>query len=498
MNSRRSTDDRSRQPTLNDRTSITYETPYLFVNGERLGAAGRTKLAVINPATGERLGDVPCAAREDIDRALAAAEKGFAEWRKVIPYERAKILRRASAILRERTDRIASLITLEEGKPLTEARLEVNAAIDVIEWDAEEGRRIYGRVIPARARGSRYLAFREPVGPVAAFTPWNFPVAFVNRKLSAALATGCSIIIKPAEQTPASSLALAQAYADAGVPSGVINVVYGDPPVVSRHLINSPVIRKVSFTGSVETGKQVARMAADGLKRVTMELGGHAPVIILDDADIDQAVTLSIAAKFRNAGQMYMAPTRFYIHVSVYDRFISAFAGSAERLKVGDGLDAGVQMGPLLSAIRLEAMERFVDDAVRRGAKLVSGGRRIGERGNFWAPTVLADLPPDSLVMTHEPLGPLAAMVPFQSLEEVVASANGLPYGLASYVFTRSAKVAADLTDALESGMVGINTFVLGPPETPFGGVKESGYESEGGIEGLLAYTVPKFVNHQT
>ncbi len=475
-----------------------YDAPYLLIDGEKVPAGTRITQPIVNPATGETLAALPHASPADLDRALEAAARAFLVWRKVSPYERSKLLRKAAALIRERADHIGMLLTQEQGKPLAEAKIEAMAAADIIEWDAEEGRRSYGRLIPARAEGARYIVMKEPVGPVAAFSPWNFPVVLSTRKISAALATGCSIVIKPAEETPASPLAIAQAFVDAGLPKGVINVVYGVPADVSTHLIQSDVIRKISFTGSVQVGKLLAKQAASGLKRATMELGGHAPVVVFDDADIDQAVPMSVGAKYRNAGQICVAPTRFYVHSSVHDKFVEKFAAMANAIPVGNGMDSASKMGPVANPRRIDAMERFIGDAVKQGAKLMAGGERLGNQGNFWKPTVLADVPPSAKIMNEEPFGPVAVTSRFDTFDEVVKEANRLPFGLASYAFTRSAKTANAIAEAFESGMVSLNGFALAMPETPFGGVKESGYGSEGGTEGLEAYQITKFVSHQT
>lgn len=472
-----------------------YERLQLYVDGAWLDPEGRRTQPVVNPATGEQIGILPHASTADLDRALEAARRGFQVWRKVAPNERSKVLRRAAALIRERADRIAAVLTMEEGKTVGESKLEVLSAAEVFEWMAEEGRRSYGRLIPARADGLRQMVVKEPVGPVAAFSPWNFPAVTPARKIAAALAAGCSCIIKPAEETPATALLIARALEEAGLPKGVLNVVFGVPSEVSTHLIASPIIRKISFTGSTAVGKLLAKLAADGVKRATMELGGHAPVVVFDDVDPEKVAPLAVAAKFRNAGQVCISPTRFYVHESVHDRFVDKFAELSAALPVGDGLDPAMKMGPLANPRRVDAMERVIGDAKARGAKLRTGGSRVGNAGNFWQPTVLSDIPEDAQMMNVEPFGPVAAMVRFKSFDEVVEKANRLPYGLAAYAFTGSARTATAIGEALESGLVGVNTFGVTVPETPFGGVKESGYGSEGGSEGLDAYLQTKFVS---
>jgi succinate-semialdehyde dehydrogenase/glutarate-semialdehyde dehydrogenase len=466
----------------------------LFIDGAWTKAASGRTIDVVNPATGDRIGSVAHAERADLDRALEAAEKGFRTWRKVSAFDRSKVMRKAADILRSRADAVAELLTMEQGKPLPEAKMEVLAGADVIDWFAEEARRTYGRVIPARAEGVYQLVVKEPVGPVAAFTPWNFPINQVVRKLSGALAAGCSIIVKAPEETPASPAELIRAFADAGVPAGVMNLVYGVPAEISEYLIPHPTIRKISFTGSTAVGKQLAALAGAHMKRVTMELGGHAPVIVFDDADIAKAAKLVAAAKYRNAGQVCASPTRMLVQESVYEQFVDVFVAHTKALKVGSGLESGVTMGPLANTRRVAAMETFIGDAQQKGATIRTGGNRIGNKGNFFEPTVLTDVPTEARVMNEEPFGPLALISPFRGFEDAVAEANRLPYGLASYAYTRSAKTANAIAEAVEAGMMSINHHGLALPETPFGGVRDSGYGSEGGSEAIEAYLNTKFV----
>ena len=466
-----------------------YVDTQLFINGEwRPSAEGRT-LPVVNPATGKEIGRVAHAGRPDLDRALEAAQKGFEVWRDLVPAERSKIMRRAAALVRERAGDVAPLLTQEQGKPLAEAKAETLAAADIIEWFAEEGFRVYGRIVPSRASLSiRQMVLKDPVGPVAAFTPWNFPINQVVRKVGAALAAGCSMLVKAPEETPAAPAALVKAFADAGLPAGVLGLVYGNPAEISSYLIPHPVIRKITFTGSIPVGKQLAALAGQHMKRVTMELGGHAPVIVCEDADIAAAVKITGGAKFRNAGQVCISPTRFLVHKSIAADFAKALADHAKGLKVGDGLAEGTQMGPLANARRIDAMSAFTEDAVKKGAKLLFGGQRIGNAGNFWQPTILADVPREARVFNDEPFGPMAAIRPFENLEEAIAEANRLPYGLAGYAFTKSLKNADLLSRRLEVGMLWINIPAMPSAEMPFGGVKDSGYGSEGGPEALEAY----------
>jgi succinate-semialdehyde dehydrogenase/glutarate-semialdehyde dehydrogenase len=473
---------------------MTYPQVSLHIDGAWCKGAGGKSEPVLNPATGDAIGDVPHAESADLDRALAAAEKGYKAWRKVSAYDRYKLMRKAADIFRSRIDDVAAILTLEQGKPLAEAKGEAMAGADVIDWFAEEGRRAYGRVIPARAEGIYQIVVKEPVGPVAAFTPWNFPINQAVRKISAAVTTGCSVIIKGPEETPASCAALVQAYLDAGLPAGVINLVFGVPATISEYLIPHPTIRKISFTGSTVVGKHLASLAGKHMKRVTMELGGHAPAIVFDDADVDVAVKLLSANKFRNAGQVCVSPTRFLVQEKVYEPFVEKFVKAAKAIKVGDGLDKETRMGPLANARRVEAMERFIADAKAKGAKVETGGNRIGNKGYFFEPTVLTDVPRDARIMNEEPFGPIAPIAPFKDFDSVVSEANRLPYGLAAYAYTRSAKTAAAIGSAVETGMISINHHGLALPEVPFGGVKDSGYGSEGGSEAIEGYLVTKFI----
>jgi succinate-semialdehyde dehydrogenase/glutarate-semialdehyde dehydrogenase len=467
----------------------------LFINGESTDSIADVTLPVVNPATGEPIGTVSHAERADLDLALQAADNGFKVWRRISAYERSKTMRKAADLLRGRVDDIARAMTTEQGKPLAEAKLEIMFAGDMIDWFAEEARRTYGRVIPARAEGVYQLVVKEPVGPVAAFSPWNFPINQAVRKISAALAAGCSVILKGPEEAPASVAALVRAFADAGVVPGAVNLVFGVPSVISEYLIPHPVIRKVSFTGSTAVGKRLASLAGLHMKRVTMELGGHAPAIIFDDADLDVAVKILAASKYRNAGQVCVAPTRFLVQKKVYDSFVEKFIVATKAVKVGDGLEAGTTMGPLAHDRRVSAMEGFVSDAVHQGAHVETGGDRIGNRGFFWEPTILTHTAKGSRVMNEEPFGPVSVMVPFSDFDDAVMEANRLPYGLAAYAYTRSARTANLIGAAVESGMVSINHYGLALPEVPFGGVKDSGYGSEGGSEAIEGYLKSKLIS---
>jgi succinate-semialdehyde dehydrogenase/glutarate-semialdehyde dehydrogenase len=472
-----------------------YQDVLLHIDGEWRKAADGKTLDVINPATEEVIGTLPRAGIVDLDAALAAAAAGFAAWRKTSPYERSKIMRKAAELVRERKDAIAALMTQEQGKPLAEAGIEIAGSADVIDWFAEEGRRAYGRLIPGRAPGVFQMSTREPIGVVAGFTPWNFPMSQAVRKVSAALAAGCSFILKGPEETPASCAELVRAFIDAGLPKGVLSLVFGIPADISEYLIPHPIIRKISFTGSTVVGKHLAAMAGANMKRATMELGGHAPAIICNDADLDAAVKTLAGAKFRNAGQVCIAPTRFLVQNEIYAPFLEKFTIAANALKLGNGLDAGTTMGPLANDRRVAAMESLIADAVQKGATIAAGGKRHGNKGYFFEPTILTDIPANARVLHEEPFGPLALMLPFDTLDNAITEANRLDYGLAAYAYTRSTHNAAAIGASVESGMVTINHQGLALPETPFGGVKDSGYGSEGGAEGLEPYMVTKFIS---
>lgn len=471
----------------------------MLIDGEWSGGSEGTSEDVLNPASGQLLGRLPHASAADLERAVVAADHAFASWSRTPAIERCGILLRAARLMRERSEIIAHILVMEQGKPLAEARGEIVGAIEIFEWYAEEARRIYGRVIPSRLPRTRHLVMREAVGPVAAFTPWNFPALTPARKIAGALASGCTCVIKPAEETPGTALELARACVDAGLPRGVLNVVFGVPAQVSDFLLRAPQIRKITFTGSTAVGKQLAAAAAlHGAKRCTMELGGHAPVIVADDADIEAAVKLCVASRFRNAGQVCVAASRFFVQQAVYPEFLERFVEATQGLKLGSGLAPTTGMGPLANARRLEAMTSFVDDALQRGARIATGGKRHDGAGFFWQPTVLTDLPDNALAMRVETFGPVAPIVGFSSLDEALQRANAVPFGLAGYAFTTSAATAMTLSDQLQVGMLGINTLGISLAEAPFGGVKESGYGSEGGTEGLDAYLSTKFLAHTT
>ena len=468
----------------------------LYIDGEWLSAGSRRTHRVINPANGATLGELPLVDTADLDRALQAAERGYRLWKRATAEERGRVLKGAAQLIRQRVDHIARIGTLEEGKTLGETRIEALVTANLFEFYGEECRRTYGRVL-VRPTGTRSLVVKEPVGPVAAFAPWNFPIANPGRKLGAPIAAGCSVILKPAEEAPGSAIEIVRALVDAGLPPGVAQLVFGVPDEVSRHLLASPIIRKLSFTGSTAVGKHLLTLAAATVKRTTMELGGHAPVIVFDDADLDRTVETLAVGKIRNSGQVCVSPTRFYVQEGIYDRFVAAYSERIRKVNVGDGLLDTSHMGPMANPRRPAAIEKFIEDARSHGAKVHAGGERHGKEGLFFQPTVLSNVPVHAKIMNEEPFGPVAVLAPFKTFDDAVEQANRLPYGLAAYAFTESAKRAMLIGDAIESGMVGINTVAMAAADAPFGGVKESGFGSEDGPEGLAACLVTKTI-HQT
>ena len=466
----------------------------LFVDGAWQAGEGRDTRPVVNPATGGAIADVPLASTADLDAALGAAERGFAVWRATDANDRAAILHKAAGLIRERADAIATLMTREQGKPIAEARGEVISSAQMFDWFAEEALRHYGRVL-VRPTGQRSIVIQQPVGVVAALSPWNFPVYLMAKKLAPALAAGCAVICKPPEETPGCTSAIIRCLDDAGLPKGVAQLVFGVPDTVSRHLLASPITRKVSFTGSVPVGQHLLKLAADGVKRTTMELGGHAPVLIFADCDLERTLDMVVPQKFRNAGQVCVSPTRFYVEEAIYEDFLAGFAARTAQLPVGDGLDPANRMGPLANVRRPDAIEKLVDDAKAKGARTLAGGERFGDGGFFFQPTLLADVPNEADIMSSEPFGPVAVSRSFRDFDDAIEQANRLPYGLAAFAFTENGRRANLLGDAIEAGMVGINSFAISMADAPFGGVKMSGFGSEGGIEGFESYTVTKAIH---
>jgi succinate-semialdehyde dehydrogenase / glutarate-semialdehyde dehydrogenase len=466
----------------------------MIIDGEKISVGHRRTHKVINPATEEVLGELPLADAADLDRALQTAAKGFNIWRNSTAQERAAVLQGAARLMLERQEDIARIATMEQGKTLAETRIEVMMNVGLFNFYAGECQRVYGRQL-VRPAGMRSTVTYEPVGPVAAFAPWNFPIGNPGRKLGAPIAAGCSVILKSAEEAPASALAIVQCLLDAGLPKEVAQAVYGVPDEVSRHLLASPIIRKLSFTGSTVVGKHLAKIAADDMKRTTMELGGHGPVLVFDDVDVDHVLNTMVPGKYRNAGQVCVSPTRFIVQENVFDRFRDGFIERAKAIKVGNGLETGIQMGPMANPRRPDTMERMIGDAVTRGAKLGCGGERIGNQGYFYAPSVISEVPLDAEIMNEEPFGPVAIINPFGSEDAMIAEANRLPYGLAAYSWTNDAKRQKRLAREVETGMFCVNTVMLGGPDTPFGGVKWSGHGHEDGPEGVMACMVLKTVH---
>lgn len=466
----------------------------LLIEGRWRPATDNVRLEVRNPATGDVVTLAASAQLGDLEAAAQSASRGFEIWRDTSGLERGKVLRSTAASLRARAVEIGRKITLENGKTLAESEAEVHWAADYLEWYAEEARRTYGRVIPARNPDVRQFVLREPIGPVLALGTWNGPLVVAARKVAPALAAGCSVILKSAEQCPSGASEMALELMNAGLPAGVLNVVQGDPGLISSFLISHPVIRKITFTGSASVGKLLARQAGEYLKPITLELGGHAPVIVCEDADIRVVVEKLIPVKFRAAGQICSSPSRFFVHQSLREEFVRRVASATRELTVGDGMDVSSRVGPLIGASRVDAIERLVADAVSKGARVAAGGARIGDRGFFFQPTVLDDVSDECTIMNEEPFGPLIAVSEFTELDAVIQRANRLTFGLAAYVFTSSLATSRLLTRKLECGLVGVNTFVVSMAEAPFGGVKESGYGHEGGIEGITSFLIDKFV----
>jgi succinate-semialdehyde dehydrogenase/glutarate-semialdehyde dehydrogenase len=465
----------------------------LFIDGSWRAGEDRDHFTVVNPVTGSGIAELPLASEADLDEALAAAERAWPEWRSTDVEKRGAILHKAAKLLRERADEIGRLMTQEQGKPFAESKAEVFGAAQMFDWYAEEAKRDYGRVL-VRPTGQRSMVLHQPVGPVATFTPWNFPVYLLAKKVAAALAAGCTVISKPPEETPGCTGAVARALDDAGLPKGVFQLVHGVPDMVSRHLIASRTIRKMSFTGSTAVGKHLMHLCADSMTRLTLELGGHAPVLIFDDCDLEKTLDAVVPQKFRNAGQVCVSPTRFYVQEGIYEAFIKGFAERTQKVKVGDGLAEGTKMGPLANKRRPEAVAALVEDAKSRGARVLAGGEP-GDGGYFFTPTLLADVPVEADIMNNEPFGPVAVSRPFATMNEAIEQANRLPYGLAAFVFTENGRRANLLGDAIEAGMVGINSFGISSADAPFGGVKDSGFGSEGGKEGLETYQVVKAIH---
>ena len=465
-----------------------------FINGV-WNSASKDKIEVINPFNEEILGTIPLSTKDDLDLALEASAKSILKWKETSPWERSKIIRKIADIIRDRCDEIAKTMTLETGKPLVEAKGETLASADQFEWYSEETKRIYGQIIEARNQNNRLQVRYEHVGVVAAFSAWNFPILLPSRKVAAAISAGCSIIIKPASETPGTCMLMIQACKDAGIPNGVVNLVTGKSSFISKYLINSPIVKKVSLTGSVEVGKEILKMAAEGVKKISMELGGHAPVIVFSDCNVNEAAIMSSNTKFRNAGQVCISPTRFIVQDKIYDQYCEKFVEITKKIKLGNGLDNEVNMGPMANLRGIEHVDNLVNDAKSKGAMVLTGGRRskLFNKGYFYEPTVLNDVPDNANIMKLEPFGPVAPIIKFHDFDEAILKANNTNFGLAGYVFTSSLKYAHLASEKLEVGMVGVNDMLLASAEIPFGGVKESGFGREGGSLGILDYLVPKY-----
>ncbi|WP_276808706.1 NAD-dependent succinate-semialdehyde dehydrogenase [Castellaniella defragrans] len=467
----------------------------MLLDGESVLEGSLGTLGVVNPATGVPILSLPSGGRQEALRAAELAASGFLQWNKVPPFDRGKILRRASELMREQTESAALDMTREQGKPLAQARGEWLAAADLLDWFAEEGRRAYGRIIPSRARDMGWEVHRRPVGPVAAFTPWNFPAWTPMQKLAPALAAGCSVVLKPAEETPVTAWRICRALLEAGLPPKALSLIWGDPAEISSVLVSAPEIRKISLTGSTQVGRLLARESGAHLKKVTMELGGHAPVIVAEDADLDRAVSLATDWKFRNAGQVCVAPTRFLVVARHYDAFVEGLAAATRKIVVGDGADPATMMGPLATDRQRRRISMLVEDACALGAQCVAGGSELDRDGWFYEPTVLAEMSPGMQAMNVEPFGPLALVARMPDLDAAIEEANRLPVGLASYAFTNDLSVRRRIMERIQAGMLAINHFGLAMPETPFGGVLDSGMGSEGGVEGMDAYLAPFLVS---
>ncbi len=473
-----------------------YPELHLLIGGEKLAGSGRDSEDVISPMTGEAIASLPHATSDDLDGALANADKGFAEWRLATAEKREAVMRGAAKLLRERAGDIALMLTREQGKPLSQAKGEVIYSAMLFEFYAGECKRSYGRTL-VRPEGQRSEVRYDPVGPVAAFAPWNFPALNVARKVGGPIAAGCSVIVKPSEETPAAGLAVAQALLDAGCPPEVCQVVFGVPDTVSRHLLGSPIIRKLSFTGSTAVGKHLAKLAAEDLKRTTMELGGHAPILVFADSDIDRALDTMVPNAYRNGGQVCVSPTRFLVEEPVFDKFREGFVERVEAMTVGDPLKQGTDMGPMANARGPDQMERMIGEAKDRGAQCLTGGERIGNQGFFYKPTVLAEVPEAAEIMQEEPFGPVAILNCYANEEAMISESNRLPYGLAAYAWTKDSARRQRLARDVEAGMLGINHGSVSAADAPFGGVKWSGHGHEDGAEGVMACMVTKTV-HET
>ena len=474
-----------------------YEKFGQFIDGKWIKSSNGETYEVINPANEEILGRASKASPEDVEKALKSAEKGLEVWKKTTPWQRSYILRRIADKMREKQDVLAKWMTLEMGKPLNEAKGEVNGAADIFEWNAEETKRIYGQTVESRFEDTRVHVYYQPVGVVAALVPWNFPLVLSSRKISTGLAAGCSVIVKPDVITPGVVMELVEICRECGGPSGVINLLSGDPPSIAQQLIASDIVKKISITGSSRVGKLILKQAADKVQRVTMELSGHSPFIVFDDADIKKATDMAIAAKFRNNGQVCISPNRFYIQETKKDEFVNLFVEKTKKLKIGDGMDPSVQLGPITTKKRLNEIEELVETTKKEGAKVLLGGKRPSgfNKGYFYEPTIFDNVKDDFTIMKVEPFGPLVPMLSFKSFDEVIERANNHELGLSSYICTNSMETAHKASELMETGTVAVNTPQVALAEAPFGGIKQAGYGREGGSMAIKDYLNVKYTH---
>jgi len=466
-----------------------------FIDGKWQQSSSKETYDVINPATEEVIGKASKASAADVDKALKSAEKGFQLWKKFTPWERATIIRKIADKIRKKNNELAKWMTIETGKPLAEGLAEVNGSADIFEWNAEETKRIYGQTVQSRFQDTRVIISYEPVGVVAALSPWNFPLILAARKISTALAAGCSVICKPDVITPGTVMELVDIISQCGVPPGVVNLLSGDPASIASQLISSDIIKKISLTGSTRVGKIILKQAAEKIQRVTMELSGHAPFIVHEDANIEKATDMAMAAKYRNNGQVCISPSRFYIHESQKEKFTKIFVEKTLKLKIGNGLDKDVQLGPITTKKRLEEIEKLVETTKKEGAKILCGGKRPSEfnKGYFYEPTIFDNVKENFTIMTEEPFGPLTPLLTFKNFNDVIEKANNQVAGLAAYVCTSSLELANKTSEELQTGMVAVNTPFISNAETPFGGIKQSGYGREGGSVGIKDYLNIKY-----
>ncbi len=469
----------------------------LYIDGVWCEAVSGKKLGVTNPATEENIAEVSFGGRADAAKAVAAASTALPAWMKLTAYDRAKVLKKTADLMRERADNLARVMTMEQGKPLVEAKGEVMHSADTFEWFAEEGKRAYGQVIPSSNAAKRHMTIKHPVGVVGAIGPWNFPITLQARKIAPALAAGCTIVCKPASQTPLSLIGVFECLIDAGLPKGVANLVIGSASEISDEFMQNLAVRKISFTGSTEIGKQLMRQAADQVKRLSLELGGHAPFIVFPDADPELVAKAAVLGKFRNNGQVCISPSRFFVHKDISKRFTEVAVEEAKKLKMGNGLDEGVVVGPMFERKAMDGTQALIDDAKGKGAKILTGGGKSSkfEKGYFFEPTILSGLSNDARILTDEPFAPVMPVLDFSKLEDVIAQANNTKYGLAAYVFTNDLSIAWRMAEGLEAGIIGVNDPVPATPQCPFGGMKESGMGRELAHEGLEAYLETKYVS---